>query len=62
MPSAHTVLGPYWKTKLNQHKLVAHQVSKRLGKIWLKIPDENPNNRIFIKGNAITAAYGTFLL
>ena len=60
--SAHTVLGPYWKTKLNKHKLVAHQVSKRLGKLWLKIPDENPNKRIFIKGTAITAAHGTFLL
>ncbi len=60
--SAHTVLGPYWKKKLDKHKLVAHQVSKRLGKLWLKIPAENPNKRIFIKGNAITAAYGTFLL
>ncbi|TFG16737.1 MAG: PhzF family phenazine biosynthesis protein [Promethearchaeota archaeon] len=60
--SAHTVLGLYWKKKLNKHKLVAHQVSNRLGKLWLKIPDENPNKRIFIKGNAITTARGTFLL
>jgi PhzF family phenazine biosynthesis protein len=58
--SAHTVLGPYWKQKLGKPKLVAHQVSKRLGKLWLKIPDDNPNKRIFIKGNAITVAEGSF--
>jgi PhzF family phenazine biosynthesis protein len=60
--SAHTILAPYWKRKLHKHKLVAHQVSQRLGKIWLKILDNNPNNRIFIKGNAVTVAHGTFLL
>lgn len=60
--SAHTVLGPYWKSKLGKHKLVTHQVSERLGELWLKIPDENPNKRIFIKGNAVTVLHGTFLL
>jgi PhzF family phenazine biosynthesis protein len=59
--SAHTVLGPYWKAKLGTHKLVAHQVSKRLGILWLKLPDENPD-KIFIKGNAVTVLQGTYFL
>jgi len=60
--SAHTVLGPYWKEKLGKNKMVAYQVSNRLGKIWLDIPDQNPHKRINIQGNAVTVLIGSFLL
>jgi PhzF family phenazine biosynthesis protein len=60
--SAYTVLGPYWKEKMGKNRLVAHQVSDRLGKIWLDIPDPNPQKRINILGNAVTVLIGSLLL
>lgn len=60
--SAHTVLGPYWKDKLGKNNMVAYQVSDRLGKIWLDIPDPNPHKRIYIQGNAVTILIGSLFL
>lgn len=60
--SAHTVLGPYWKEKLGKNNMVAYQVSDRLGKIWLDIPDQNPHKRIYIQGNAVTVLIGSLFL
>ncbi len=60
--SAHTVLGPYWKEKLGKNKMVAYQVSDRLGKIWLDIPNQNPHKRIYIQGNAVTILIGSLFL
>ncbi|MBN2155318.1 MAG: PhzF family phenazine biosynthesis protein [Candidatus Lokiarchaeota archaeon] len=60
--SAHTVLGPFWQSKLGKNKLFAYQVSDRLGEIWMEIPTDNPNNRIFIQGKAITVLKGTLII
>jgi len=46
--SAHAVLVPYWSEKLNKQNLVAHQVSTRSGKLWLK----NLGERVQISGKA----------
>lgn len=46
--SAHTMLVPYWSEKLNKNILIAEQVSKRGGKLWL----ENLEDRVLISGKA----------
>ena len=52
--SAHCCLGPYWATKLGKTKLVAHQISQRKGELFLQLSD----NRIFIRGHAVTVLQG----
>jgi PhzF family phenazine biosynthesis protein len=49
--SAHTVLGPYWASKLGKNQLSAYQDSKRGGFLRLDLPDQK---RILISGNALT--------
>ncbi|WEK56012.1 MAG: PhzF family phenazine biosynthesis protein [Candidatus Cohnella colombiensis] len=53
--SAHCCLGPYWKNKLDKSELTAMQLSKRQGYLQLSVQD----NRILIKGQAITTLKGT---
>ena len=48
--------------KYPESRVVTNERCKNMLKDLLKIPDENPNKRIFIKGNAVTAARGTFLI
>jgi predicted PhzF superfamily epimerase YddE/YHI9 len=49
--SAHSVLGPYWKKRLNKNELLAFQASKRGGVIRVRVGDR----RVFIGGKAVTA-------
>lgn len=57
--SAHTSLAPYWADKLNnKENLIARQISKRGGDLICSIKDD----RVFIKGKAITYLEGTISL
>jgi len=49
--SAHSVLGPYWKSRLKKNELLAYQASRRGGVIRVRVGDR----RVFIGGKAITA-------
>lgn len=57
--SSHTVLGPFWKTKLNKAQLKAFQCSQRGGSLELEVLD---NDRIKINGYAVTVMEGTLYL
>ena len=52
--SAHCCLGPYWAKKLGKNDLVAHQISKRKGILYLRLADD----RIYIRGQAVTIFKG----
>jgi len=52
--SAHTTLTPFWAKKLNKKKLIAFQLSKRRGKLFL----EHAGERVFISGKAVTYLTG----
>jgi len=52
--SAHCCLGPYWGQKLKKETLVAHQISKRKGELFLRLADD----RIFMRGQAVTILKG----
>lgn len=52
--SAHCNLAPYWSEKLEKKMLVAHQISKRGGVLYL----EDCGNRIKISGCAVLYAVG----
>ncbi len=52
--SAHCILAPYWANRLNKKIMNAHQISKRGGKLTCEIKD----NRVLIKGHAITFMTG----
>lgn len=52
--SAHCCLGPYWGQKLKKENLIAHQISKRKGELFLRLADD----RIFISGHAVTILKG----
>lgn len=52
--SAHCVLGPYWKKKLNKEILRAYQASRRGGVLSIRIEDE----RVYIAGEAVTVMKG----
>jgi PhzF family phenazine biosynthesis protein len=48
--SAHSVLGPFWKSRLGKSELLAYQASKRGGVLRVRVGDK----RVFIGGKAIT--------
>ena len=48
--SSHSVLGPFWKTRLGKSELLAYQASKRGGVVRVRVGDR----RVFIGGKAIT--------
>ena len=52
--SAHTMLIPFWATRLNQNKLHALQVSTRGGELFC----EYHGDRVYIGGQAITYLIG----
>ncbi len=52
--SSHCNLIPYWAEKLQKNKLVALQISERIGKLYC----ENKNERVLMAGNAITYLKG----
>ncbi len=53
--SVHSVLGPYWKEKLNKDKLIAFQASKRGGLLNIRPSKERVEiggySKIVLKGN-----------
>jgi PhzF family phenazine biosynthesis protein len=49
--SSHTSLIPYWSQKLGKTKLMSFQASKRTGILECELA---PNNRVLIRGNAVT--------
>ena len=49
--SAHCALTPLWSEKLNKLEMNSLQVSKRTGKLKVKMAE---NNRVEISGKAIT--------
>jgi PhzF family phenazine biosynthesis protein len=53
--SAHTVLAPYWSSKLGKRQFHAFQVSRRGGELFLRIGD---GNRLDIIGEARTIFEG----
>jgi PhzF family phenazine biosynthesis protein len=56
--SAHTVLTPYWASRLGRNKLSAAQLSKRGG--WLEC--EWKEDRVLISGQAMTYLIGDLFL
>jgi len=48
--SAHSVLGPFWKNRLDKSELLAYQASKRGGVLRVRVGDK----RVFIGGKAVT--------
>ena len=48
--SSHSVLGPFWKSRLGKSELLAYQASKRGGVVRVKVGDR----RVFIGGRAVT--------
>ena len=56
--SAHCTLTPYWSARLGRKKLLAHQVSARLGVLHC----EDLGQRIGISGQAREVLVGEFLL
>jgi PhzF family phenazine biosynthesis protein len=48
--SAHSVLGPFWKSRLGKTELLAYQASKRGGILRVRVGDK----RVFIGGKAVT--------
>jgi PhzF family phenazine biosynthesis protein len=52
--SAHCVLGPYWKKKLNKKNMRAFQASGRGGVLSIRVEYE----RVYIAGEAVTVLKG----
>jgi predicted PhzF superfamily epimerase YddE/YHI9 len=48
--SAHSVLGPYWKSRLKKSELLGYQASKRGGIVRVRVGER----RVFIGGKAVT--------
>ena len=48
--SSHSVLGPFWKSRLGKSELLAYQASKRGGVVRVRVGDR----RVFIGGRAVT--------
>ena len=48
--SSHSVLGPFWKSRLGKSELLGYQASKRGGTVRVRVGDR----RVFIGGKAVT--------
>lgn len=48
--SAHSVLGPFWQSRLHKNELLAYQASRRGGVIRVRVGDR----RVYIGGKAVT--------
>ncbi|KAJ2611237.1 hypothetical protein H4S08_003250 [Coemansia sp. RSA 1365] len=57
--SAHTVLAPFWKEKLDKSYFVAQQCSKRSGELEVEIIDAT---HVAISGNAVVVIRGNLFL
>jgi len=58
--SAHTVLSVYWGKKLNLKIMKAYQASPRGGDLLCTLNSEN--DRVYIKGCAITVCSGSLCI
>jgi PhzF family phenazine biosynthesis protein len=56
--SAHTVLIPFWAEKLGKNEMIAHQLSRRGGKLFCRLRDD----RVDIGGKAVTYLSGEISL
>jgi len=56
--SAHSTLVPYWSKRLNKNQLIAEQLSTRGGKLFCALE----NDRVIIKGAAVTSMTGMLYL
>ena len=56
--SAHTLLTPYWSSRLGKNKLKAIQLSERKGYLTCKIKDD----KVILSGSAKTVISGTLYL
>ena len=55
--SAHTILTPYWSRKLSKNEMSARQLSERVGKLKVKLIE---NNRVEIIGKTSLVLKGEF--
>ncbi len=53
--SAHCSLIPFWSERLNKNKMLAYQISERVGKMYCKAKGD----RVIISGNAKTYSIGS---
>ncbi|KAL8054992.1 hypothetical protein ABFX02_04G027200 [Erythranthe guttata] len=58
--SAHCALAPYWSKKLGKCDFIAYQASPRSGILNLHLDDEN--QRVLLRGKAVTVMEGTLLV
>ncbi len=56
--SAHCLLTPFWKEKLNKSELIALQASKRTGVLKCSMDEK----RVFLKGKAIIVMEGEIII
>ena len=56
--SAHCVLGPHWREKLNKKSMRAFQASERGGVLRIRVEDE----RVYIAGKAVTVLKGELVV
>jgi PhzF family phenazine biosynthesis protein len=59
--SSHSVLGPWWKTKLGKSEMRARQVSARGGWLKVRVEESAGGARVFLTGKAVTVARGELL-
>ena len=52
--SAHCALAPFWGERLGKTELVARQVSRRVGELWLR----REGDRVILAGEAVTVWRG----
>lgn len=56
--SVQAVLGPYWRQKLNKEKLIARQLSKRGGALFLQIEED----KVWVSGHCALVSNGGICL
>jgi PhzF family phenazine biosynthesis protein len=56
--SAHTMMAPYWASKIDRDVLIAQQLSKRKGDLICEVKED----RVLISGDAKTFMIGTIFL
>lgn len=56
--SAHTVLAPFWSERLKKNKMDAKQLSQRGGELTCEVVED----RVLIRGEAVTYSVGTILI